>query len=384
MNALSKKTNVKNVIFTLVLFSIILRKYMISFVDPSINIGLIKSILFYGSIATLGILFLLDSKKSITEILLVAGCSILYIINREGAILLIVLLAVAAKNIDDKYIVKNYLIISVIFLTISILIFNLFPWLEYNHEVHYRYIDALNISVPRLDYGLGNPNAVFYHMVTIYTAYIFLRFEKYNNWDRLLLFGTSILIYQNTYSRTGFYTVVAGLVFVEIIRFLDIKKIKPLSYLAKVSPILLTVVSVIIGTVFYKNSALNRLLASRPKYWNVYLSQEGNFLNPFGNAYSSVIKSNNPLDNSYVYIVCMLGLVAFALFAYIMYMGIKSFIEKDKKKYLSIIVIFLIYCFAENLLLEAAFSFGIILVIKEIMLNDKREINIYEIFKRKS
>ncbi|MGX4598597.1 polysaccharide polymerase [Faecalimicrobium sp. JNUCC 81] len=381
MMDLSQKVNVRKIAFITALFFIILRKYMISFIDPDMDIGTIKSALFYSSIGILMLLFLFDKRKSITEMVLVGACVLLYILNREGAILLIVLLAVSAKQIDDKYIVKNYLIISACFLIGAILLFNLFPSLEFNQEVHYRYIKKIDVLVPRMDFGLGNPNAVFYHMVTIYAAYIFLRYKNYNKWDRIILFGSAFFVYQTTYSRTGFLTILSGLIFVEIIRLIDIKKIKGLSILIKTSPIILTLSSVIIGTMFYKSNALNRLLASRPKFWNVYLAQEGNFIKPFGNSYSPAIKATNPLDSSYVYIISVLGVIACVLFMYLMYKGIESFIEKDKKAYLVVLFIFLIYSFAENLLLEASFSFAIVLLIKEVILNDKREI---ELWKRKS
>lgn len=382
MNTLQKKIDIRKVAFTFILLLIITRKYLISFMNPNINIGLVKSLLFYGSIGGLLVLFITDRKKTVSEIVLVGLCFLLYLINREGAILLIALLAVAAKNIDDRYIVKNYLVISGVFLVSALIIFNVFPWLEYNQDVHYRYMKNIDALVVRMDYGLGNPNAIFYFMVTIYSAYIFLRFKKYNLIDRIILFGSVFFIYQTTHSRTGGYTIFAGLIFVEIIRFLDIKNIKPLKVLAKISPILISIVSVVVGYFFYDNYMANRLLASRPKYWNVYLAQEGNFLNIFGNHYSSTIKSLNPLDSSYVYIICVLGLLTCVLFMYLLYKGIGGFIEDNKKEYLTITVIFLIYSFAENLLLEAGLSFAMVLLIKDFVLRDKREIDIYKFIRR--
>ena len=352
---------IRKYLYIFVLFIILLRKYMISFIDPNMDIGMIKSALFYSSIGILMLLFLFDKRKSITEMVLVGVCVLLYLLNREGAILLIVLLAVSAKQIDDKFIVKNYLIISACFLMVAILIFN--------QEVHYRYIEKIDMLVTRMDFGLGNPNSVFYHMVTIYAAYIFLRYKDYNKWDRIILFGSAFFVYQTTYSRTGFFTILAGLIFVEIIRWIDIKKIKGLPMLLKTLPIILTLFSVIIGIVFDKSTLLNRLLASRPKFWHVYLAEKGHFL--------------KPLDSSYVYIISVLGVVACILFMYLMYKGIESFIEKDKKAYLVALFIFLLYSFAENLLLEASFSFAVVLLIKEVILNDKREIDLWKMKSRR-
>ena len=63
---------------------------------------------------------------------------------------------------------------------------------------------------------------------------------------------------------------------------------------------------------------------------------------------------------------------------YVLYKGIESFIKKDKKEYLVVLAMFLMYSFAENLLLEASFSFGIVLLIKEFISIDNREINLYK------
>ena len=57
-------------------------------------------------------------------------------------------------------------------------------------------------------------------------------------------------------------------------------------------------------------------------------------------------------------------------------------IEDDKKSYLTVIVIFLIYSFAENLLLEAGLSFAVVLLIKDVIMRDKREIDIYKFIRR--
>ena len=78
MTNLTKKFDVRKIAFTLALILIIVRKYMISFINPEINVNSIKSLLFYGSIGILGLLFILDNKKSISEILLVFICCVFY------------------------------------------------------------------------------------------------------------------------------------------------------------------------------------------------------------------------------------------------------------------------------------------------------------------
>ena len=153
-------------------------------------------------------------------------------------------------------------------------------------------------------------------------------------------------------------------------KYIDLKRYTKISFLVKISPILLLVGSVAIGVLFSKSELLNSVLASRPRYWNIYLTQEGNFLSLFGNVYSAEIKQANPLDNSYVYLTVMLGLVSVVFFMFLLYKGLDIFIKKNENKYIAVIVMFLVYSFAENILFEAGFNFGIVFLIKYIILDD--------------
>ncbi|MFN1889556.1 hypothetical protein ACK2FJ_13080 [Clostridioides difficile] len=54
---------IRKYLYIFVLFIILLRKYMISFIDPNMDIGMIKSALFYSSIGILMLLFYLTREK---------------------------------------------------------------------------------------------------------------------------------------------------------------------------------------------------------------------------------------------------------------------------------------------------------------------------------
>ncbi len=54
---------IRKYLYIFVLFIILLRKYMISFIDPNMDIGMIKSALFYSSIGILMLLFYLIREK---------------------------------------------------------------------------------------------------------------------------------------------------------------------------------------------------------------------------------------------------------------------------------------------------------------------------------
>lgn len=363
-----KNNNLDKILFSFTLFVILLRRYMIFNLEPTTFVNKSTSLLFYGSIALLMFQFILIKKHSITEIAIFLAACGLYVFTREGAILVLILLAITIKDIDDKYVVKNYLIINALFIIAFILIGNFLPDLIKISDTHYRFKDG--IYIVRNCFGLHNPNLVFFYSIGVYAAYIFLRFDKYNMVDRAILLFVTLFIYKITMSRTGLLTMIAALFLVDILKYLDLKKYKKISFLVKISPILLLIMSVGIGLLFSKNELFNNILASRPKYWNIYLTQEGNFLSLFGNVYSAEIKQANPLDNSYVYLTVMLGLVSVVFFMFLLYKGLDILIKKNENKYIAAIAMFLVYSFAENILFEAGFNFGIVFLIKYIILDD--------------
>ncbi|QQQ86115.1 polysaccharide polymerase [Peptacetobacter hiranonis] len=363
-----ENSNLSRAFFSITMVVILLRRYMIFNLEPTAFIEKSSSLLFYASIGLLMIQFLLIRKHNITELAIFLTACVLYVFTREGAILVLILLAIIVRDIDDEYVVKNYLIINALFIIAFVLIGNFLPDLIKISDTHYRLKDG--VYVVRNCFGLHNPNLVFFYSIGVYAAYIFLRFDKYNMVDRAILLVMTIFIYKVTMSRTGLLTMIAALFLVEILKYIDLKRYTKISFLVKISPILLLVGSVAIGVLFSKSELLNSVLASRPRYWNIYLTQEGNFLSLFGNVYSAEIKQANPLDNSYVYLTVMLGLVSVVFFMFLLYKGLDIFIKKNENKYIAVIVMFLVYSFAENILFEAGFNFGIVFLIKYIILDD--------------
>lgn len=363
-----KDNNLDNILFSFTLAVILLRRYMIFNLEPTGFVNKTTSLLFYGSIALLMLQFVFIKKHNITEIAIFLVACGLYVFTREGAIIVLILLAISVRDLDDRYVVKNYLIINALFIIAFIIIGNFLPDLIKISDTHYRFKDG--IYIVRNCFGLHNPNLIFFYSIGVYAAYIFLRFDKYNMVDRAILLFVTLFIYKITMSRTGLLTMIAALFLVDILKYLDLKKYKKVSFLVKISPIILLIMSVGIGLLFSKNELFNDILASRPKYWNIYLTQEGNFLSLFGNVYSAEIKQANPLDNSYVYLTVMLGLVSVVFFMILLYKGIDILIKKNENKYIAVIIMFLVYSFAENILFEAGFNFGIVFLIKYIILDD--------------
>ncbi|TQQ83939.1 polysaccharide polymerase [Peptacetobacter hominis] len=377
MEVLENKYNtIQKILFTITVFVILTRKYTISMVKEYLVPDNIMSILFYLSILLPGIIILLKKKHSLKEVVIIFFSLVLYFFTKEGSILRIVLLAASVIDIDDEYVIKIYMIASVIFVVMSILSGNMLDEFVKQPEIHYRFTNGRFVF--RETFGFANPNSVFLFTLPIYAAYIFLRFEKYNWIDRGILFATTIYIYMNTMSRTGLITALMALIIVDILRYIDLQKQKIYGIIIKVTPILFAVGSVLVGTVFSNISILNDVLASRPMHWNAYLIEEGNILTLFGNKYSDLVKEIHPLDSSYIYIIAVLGLCSFVFFMYLLYKGLDEFIKKDNKKYIAIVMMFLVYSIAENILLEAGYNFTIILLIKYVMKSSENEMSILE------
>lgn len=380
LNKNEKSSLLSKSLFTITLIMILLRKYMISILRTDLPMGSVTSLLFYGSIGLLFIQFLLLKKHNITELSILAISCLLYVMTREGSILVLTLLAISIRYIDDDYVVKSYVLLTIFFVFACILLGNLRHDIAQVPQVHYRF--AGGKYIPRETFGFTNPNSVFLFLLPVFAGYIYLRYENYNMIDRILLFVTTYFIYNKTMSRTGFLTIIVALIFVDVVRNLDFKKYSKIAKSIKFIPIVFLIISVAIGTILSNVKLFSKLLASRPIHWNVYLAKEGSLFTLFGNKYSDIVKASHPLDSSYIYIVAMLGIVSLIFFMYLLYKGLDIFIKKEQKKYIIIVFMFLIYSLAENILLEAGYNFTIILLIKHVMNNNQNNFYIRDLLRQ--
>lgn len=368
-------------LYTLTLFIILLRKYMITILKSDSNALKIVPFLFYGSIVLLFIQFIMRKDHNKTEIALFLISCALYVFTREGSILVLILLAISIRDIEDKYVVKSYFLLSLAFIIICMMMSNFLPFITQVEESHYRLVGGSYVI--RETFGFGNPNAVFLLTLPIYAAYIFLRFDKYNMYDRILLIVMTVYIYLQTMSRTGALTVIGALIFVDILRAVDLKKLPIISFGIKILPILFLGISIVVGTVLSNITIFNKVLASRPLHWHAYLVEYGSMFSLFGNKYDEMVTVAHPLDSSYIYILSLLGIVTLVFFLFLLYRGLSIFIENDQKKYIAVVMIFLIYAFAENILLEVGYNFTIVILIKYVINDDKGRFTFKEMLKRK-
>ncbi|MDR1773786.1 MAG: polysaccharide polymerase [Clostridioides sp.] len=375
----------REILFYITLIVIFVRRYSILILSEDSPVLSIMPKLFYLSAVLLLIIFLLKKNYNKFEIIFLAISGVLYVLTKEGSILFIALLASAISGIEDSKVTKIYMIITAVFV-IACMIFSCFyPELTQAGAASYRLVD--NQYVLRDTFGFGNPNTMYIVALPILTGYIFLRYDSYNWIDRIVLFATTIFIYIITMSRTGFMTMIFGLFFVEILKFCEKTSKKTLKKIilevSKFTPLILTAISVLIAKIFASNVLFNKMLSSRPKFWNKYISENGSLFTLFGNKFDASIKSTFPLDSSYIYIVAVMGLIALVLFVVIYYFGIDIFVKENNYKYIAIAMIFLIYSFAENIIFEVAFNFTIIILIKHLIDIDKNRFSIKDLLSRR-
>jgi hypothetical protein len=368
-------------LYTLTLFIILLRKYMITILKADSAALKIVPILFYGSIILLFIQFIIRKDHNKTEVILFLISCALYVFTREGSILVLILLAISIRDIEDKYVVKSYFLISLAFIIVCMTMSNFLPFVTQVEESHYRLVRGAYVI--RETFGFGNPNSVFLFSLPIYAAYIFLRFDNYNKYDRILLIVMTVYIYLQTMSRTGALTIIGALIFVDILRAVDLKKYPIISFGIKILPVLFLLLSIVVGTILSNFTIFNKILASRPLHWHAYLVEFGSMFTLFGNKYDEMVTVAHPLDSSYIYILALLGIVTLVFFLFLIYRGLSIFIENGQKKYIAVVMIFLIYAFAENILLEVGYNFTIILLIKYVINNDNGKFTFKEMLKRR-
>ena len=353
-----RKKNIYEIIYFMILTMLITKNYT----SVIFNMVLQKKTsivgILYIAFLTLTFLKIVIGEITRKDKLLTLITLILIVISGEHILIIPVGLAIASKCVDDENIVKYYLIISIV-LFISVILMKNLGILPESPMIHYRTLSS-GERVQRYDFGLGNPNTVFIYLMPIYLAYIYLRFEKYNMIDRIILLATSIYFYDMTKSRTGFIVMLITIVLVDLFKIIDFKKNKILTKIIIYTPWIILICSILVGTIFSNNEILNNLLTGRANHWNYYLNNM-NFIG-WGK-----INSNHPLDSSYIYMISICGLpVTITILTFISYCLSKCII--DNKKLALITISFLICAFSENIIFNNSINFAFIILLKRYIL----------------
>lgn len=375
-----KLERINKVIFLIALFCIIFRRQIIIFIDKDVQRGIINSLLLYGALGIFLLQFLLNKNRSKTGLYLLGISGLLFLFTRDGAVLTLVLMALSIETINSRFVVKSFFTMHALLFVGGMLLSIFLPDIAHRPEMHYRLVDGYNYV--RYSFGTGNPNSVFLALLPVYTGYIYLRFEKYNLWDRLFIIASVLVVYSGTNSRTGLLSIVGGLVVVEILKKVDLNKSKLFKNTVIYSPLIITVVSVLSALFLHKNKLAIKLLSSRTMYWHMYIKEYGSMFNLFGNYYSPEFKTVNPVDNSYIYIIAILGMVTMILLVIVSCKGLYEYSKRDMKKNIVCVLVFFIFAFGENMLIDAALNFALVILVKDVIVFNSETVNIYTYYKQ--
>lgn len=273
----------------------------------------------------------IKKEKYLFIIIVMIFGTIDFIITKEIDVFMSLLLAFIYLFDDgDKLFIKHFFISSCILyiLTIVMVILNIIQNVEFVRLVNN------NLTI-RNSLGFVNPNHAFTFLTPIIiTFYLKLKNSDKNKWYLLLILLINFLIFMQTDSRTGFYSIIIFVIFI----FFDniIKKIMSPKF--KYIYIVMTIVSIVIALLWgYKGSFLNNVLTNRPVIWNRHVTKFP--IKLFGN-------SNALIDNCYLWLIYRHGLIMY-LFYFVIYYKSTSYFLKNKKLFISFLIV-MIYSLFEN------------------------------------
>lgn len=298
------------------------------------------------------ILIINDLKKyNIFHFLLLVLFFIQFKVTNNNTIIYTYTLALALCNRDLKKIFKVYIIINVMFF-ISCLLLN-FVGIKPSGYIH-----------GRNNLGFGNPNGAYMAFFIIWVAYLYVKFNKLDKKEFVILTISPLIIYIQTRTQTGLVTIFTCMIIVLIFKYININK-KIYKWIFLIYPILLTTLSLVLAYKFNNNYWINEYLSHRPYYWHKYLTNPTYGLNFVG--YSLDIKRiafmpKIPLDSGYIWTLYSTGIISFLLILFLYVYALYTLCCENKKAEVLLILSILTYSFAESIILDLAVNLSFIFI----------------------
>lgn len=314
------------------------------------GIGLGNDSLFYKSLIVVGVIALfykiVDEKYRRKEmkfivILCMIGFSSFLAVGKP-TLLLSCMCIVGMKNIDiDKLFKGMFNIRAITF--IGIVTLSLLGIIE-NQSIEMWRSGGFDV---RYSLGFGHPNTLHLSLFILVSLYFYVRYERLNVLDYLLVSIVNLFIYSYSLSRTGCVVVFIVLILMVIskIRICSIRKliIKSPKYIF----LLLCIISFLFAYLYGKSALVTALdipFNGRLRYSNYYILNYG--LTLFGNNITGDI--NALFDNGYLYLYIQFGLLGLILISNLILLACK-YAEKTNNVCQSVIIIsYLIYIFTES------------------------------------
>lgn len=311
-------------------------------------------------------------KKIFMLSLLFLICALIYIKTQFMAPFLLLLFSICLKYVRLIDIVKIYFYTNIFYFLIIISL-SLTEIIPNSVMVSYN-------GIKRYSLGFGNPNTLFIILFIILASFLYINFDKNNIITNIIIIIISYIFFYMTKSRTGFYSVCIMVLLIIFFKKCQFRKRNFLiKYLLKNIIIIVTLFSLFLAISFNNmDGFINQILSKRPYYWNIYINNDIYKIGMFGNnmlgnkMFEEFIKEF-PLDNAYLYIICIQGIFSFIVYSIIYYFGIRSLIYYNMNKEILFIIIFLIYGIFENITFNIALNFTLLFILNGIdrFLNEK-------------
>lgn len=309
----------------------------------------------YFMAATIGvsiILCLIKIKKyNLAHLLIGVVFGLHFLATKNITILYAYIMCLGLLDADFKRIIKYYMVINAFMLSLY-LIMNLTG------------IKPTEYLEGRNDFGFGNPNTAFVSMFLVWISYFYSIFYSRSKRDYAVLILMIFLMYTQTMTRTGLLSALATFVAYLILKSVDTRK-KVHSLWISSFPILMTLLSLLIGTVLSNNWLLNNILSHRPIYWHTYIAHPTSGINLLG--YASNIRDilftqRMPLDSGYLWSLYSMGLLSYAVMILSISFSLYKLCKEEKKDMILLTTGILVYCFAESIMIDLATNISLLLI----------------------
>lgn len=310
---------------------------------------------------TYGLLFfniIIQSRKySYKSIFIIAIILIISIISwrksKDNRVMVMILFLFSMKNIEFDKVIKVDLKFKLFFIIAIVLLYKL----GYTDS----YYMVRDNGMIRSSMGFSHPNVFGLYVFGCICDYVYLCYRKSKRINYLLLIIVYILVSRSADSRTAQMGIISIILFYNIFKRFDFNKkifIKLLPWLF----LILGTISYTVGSTYDRNNMVlrkvNNLFSTRISLMNDFLDEYevtlfGNQLDIVGtrDALKYHIKTK-ALDNAFVKILLMYGLLVYILYAIIFYVIIYFCIKKGNNILLLLTFIFLFYGLMENALYQ--------------------------------
>ena len=313
------------------------------------GIGLDGSNNVYKSVYLLGVIIIgikiLKDKfylKELFSILCIVLIGILdFVVGKSTTVLFTALSICCLKNINLKKIIK-IIFYSKLVAFLLMMFLSSFGIIENSFILHYR--EEIGF-IKRYCFGYSHPNLVHSTFTTLIFLFGYLYYKKINLFTISIIEILNIILYNLTFSRTGFLILTIYLLFIYITKKSKFIK-KKLPKILKISFPFLIFLSLFLA-VFYSKfdfiKQLDSLVTGRINYMHILIS---NYMIPVigSNFYNSVVL----FDNGYFSMFYEGGILATIWFVYFQLKTNKFLIENNMNNEIIITIFFLIYCMLES------------------------------------